>query len=205
MTDPETRATYDTIADRYRERNADRSTIGAIVEQFIHSVERSTETSPARIVDVGCGPGWESATFAERGHETVGVDLTPEFLRMGRDESPTTSFLRMDMRQLGLQTDAFDGLWACASFLHVPRVDAPSTLSEFHRVVRPGGVVHISVKCGDGTRTVTSTDDGERRFTLYQPSELKSLLQDSGFDVESVDTDETERNTWIQLDARVRQ
>ncbi|WP_137287163.1 class I SAM-dependent methyltransferase [Halorussus salinisoli] len=200
MTDPDTISTYQSVADEYRERHDDRSPIRESVEQFLGSFETppdgewATDSEPARIADVGCGPGWESATFADSGHEVVGVDLTPAFLRAASDRAPDAEFARMDMRSLGFADDAFDGLWACASFLHVPREDAPATLGEFRRVVRPGGVVFLSVKAGDGETEGDTYDDDRRQFTLYRADELRELADVAGFEVETVSDGD-----WVQL------
>ncbi|USZ68771.1 class I SAM-dependent methyltransferase [Halorussus salilacus] len=197
MTDPETVATYQSVADEYRERHADRSGVAELVEEFLTAVEDATGGAPGRVADVGCGPGWESATFADRGHEVVAADLTPAFLRVAREEAPDAAFARMDMRSLGFAADAFDGLWACASFLHVPREDAPATLREFRRTVRPDGVAYLSVKRGDGEKEGDGYEGDSRRFTLYRAGELRSLVSDAGFEVESLSDGE-----WITLLAR---
>ncbi|MFC7080659.1 class I SAM-dependent methyltransferase [Halorussus caseinilyticus] len=200
MTHPDTIATYQSVADEYRERHGDRSQIRELAEQFVDALEPVTRGDSAespRVADVGCGPGWESATFADRGHEVVGVDLTPAFLRTATDRAPDAAFVRMDMRALGLAADAFDGLWACASFLHVPREDAPATLREFRRVLRPGGAMLLSVARGDGEKVGDSYDDDRRRFTLYRADRLRELADDAGFSVESVSDGD-----WVQLLAR---
>lgn len=197
MTDSSTIDTYNSSIGEYYENNADRSVIEELVNQFLTAVQNATDERSARIVDVGCGPGWESSTFAAHGHEALGVDLTPAFLRTARQETPTASFVQMDMRRLGLATDSFDGLWSCASFLHVPRDDALATLTEFHRVLRSGGVGHISVKRGDGEMIGDTYDEDRRSFTLYQPDELRAKAVDAGFTVMSVETGSN--NDWIQL------
>lgn len=192
--------TYESVASEYRERNADRSDIEGLVEEFMEAVEDATDGPSPRVADVGCGPGWETETFADRGHEAVGIDLASAFLAGARERTSDASFARMDMRRLGLATDAFDGLWACASVLHLPRADVPGTLAEFRRVLTPGGVVCLSVKRGHGTETGTVYATDERRFTLYEPDELETLLADAGFDVESIGTDEA--GEWVQAMAR---
>ncbi|ODR82245.1 ubiquinone biosynthesis methyltransferase UbiE [Haladaptatus sp. W1] len=199
MTDPETIATYQSVADEYRELHADRTGVEGIVERFLTAVEGVAEGG-ARIADVGCGPGWESATFAERGHEVVGIDLTPNFLRAAREVAPAADFAQMDMRRLGFESDSFDGLWACASFLHVPREDAPDTLETFRRVLRPGGVCLLSVKHGDGEMSGDVYEEDGRRFTLYRADELRSMADSAGFTVESASVDATD--SWVQLLAR---
>ena len=197
MTDSDTISTYQSVAEEYRERHGDRSGIAELVEQFLEALEAGVEGESARIADVGCGPGWESATFAERGHEVVGADLTPAFLATAREEAPSADFARMDMRSLGFAANSFDGLWACASFLHVPREDAPATLRGFRRVLRPGGVLLLSVKRGEGEMDGDSYDEDRRRFTLYRADQLRELTEGAGFAVESVASDD-----WVQLLAR---
>ncbi|UPV99584.1 class I SAM-dependent methyltransferase [Halorussus gelatinilyticus] len=197
MTDRDTIATYQSVADEYEERHRDRSVVRELVEEFLAALDVATDSDAARVADVGCGPGWESAAFADRGHEVVGVDLTPAFLRDAADRAPNASFARMDMRRLGVASDAFDGLWACASFLHVPREDAPATLREFRRVLRPGGVLCLSVARGDGETVGDTYDDDRRRFTLYRADELRELVADAGFEVESVADGD-----WIQVFGR---
>lgn len=199
MTDPETIATYQSVAEEYRELHADRTGVEPLVERFLSAVE-GTAGANARIADVGCGPGWESATFSEHGHEVVGIDLTPNFLRAARDVAPEAAFARMDMRRLAFESGEFDGLWVCASFLHVPRKDAPDTLAAFHRVLEPDGVCLLSVKQGDGQMSGDVYDEDGRRFTLYRPDELRTMVENADFTVESVDTDPTD--SWVQLLAR---
>ena len=198
MTNSGTIDTYQSSAEEYYENNADRSVIEELVSQFLTAVQNATDKRSARIVDVGCGPGWESSTFAAHGHEALGIDLTPAFLQAARREIPTASFARMDMRRLNLATDSFDGLWSCASFLHISRDDALATLAEFHRVLRPGGVGLVSVKRGDGEMRGDTYSGDRRRFTLYQPDELRARAVDAGFTVTSVDTG-ADDDDWIQL------
>ncbi|WP_158057423.1 class I SAM-dependent methyltransferase [Halorussus halophilus] len=198
MTDTDTIGTYESVVEEYRERHGDRSGIQELVEEFCDALDDATSGDASRVADIGCGPGWESATFAERGHEVVGVDLTPAFLEVARTEAPAASFARMDMRQLALAENTIDGLWACASFLHVPREDAAETLAGFRRVVRPGGVVYLSVARGDGETEGESYDEDTRQFTLYQSDQLRVMAEDVGLRVESVSDGD-----WIQLLARV--
>jgi len=204
VTDDDTIATYQSVADEYRERHDDRSPVADLVERFLDAVADATDGDPGRVADVGCGPGWESATFAARGHDVLGVDLTPAFLRAAREEAPAAAFARMDMRRPGVADDALDGLWACASFLHVPREDASATLAAFHRALRPGGVLALSVKRGDGEQRGGTYDGDERRFTLYRPAELRELVEKAGFTVGSVDGDGSPEDAdgWIWLVAR---
>ena len=151
--------TYERVAETYADSHGDRSVVADIVERFVTAVvdvdrgDRGSGRVRPRVLDVGCGPGWESATFADAGLDPVSFDLTRSFLDQTRERVPQATPVRGDMRALLFADDNFDGLWACASLLHVPESDVPATLAEFERVLGDGGVVVCSLKAaeaGDG-------------------------------------------------------
>ena len=43
----------------------------------------------------------------------------------------------------------YDGVWANACLLHVPRTDLPAVIGRIHRALKPGGVFHASFKAGE--------------------------------------------------------
>lgn len=186
--------TYESVADEYRRRHADRSVVADQIERFLDALDPN---EGARILDAGCGPGWESATFHEAGHRPVGIDLTPAFLAHASEVAPRADLARMDMRHLGLADGAFDGVWACASLLHVPREDALPTLEEFRRVVRTGGALQVAVKRGTGRRRLDGYEDDRRQFTLFRPDEFRDLVRAAGFRIEHSGADDT----WITVTA----
>lgn len=55
---------------------------------------------------------------------------------------------------------AYDGIWCCASLLHVERSEMPEVLARLWAALAPGGVLYASFKRGTGTRI-----HGGRRFT----------------------------------------
>lgn len=180
----ETRATYEAVADEYYERHADRGNVLGFLNRYLDVLDGD------RVLDAGCGPGWESRAMTAEGLDVIGIDLSDAFLSIADEEAPAADFARMDMRRLGLDGNAFDGIWACASFLHVPREDAPPTLREFRRTLRRGGALFVAVKRGRGTTMGGSYDVDEREFTLYEADDLRCLLEAAGFAIEHLETDE---------------
>lgn len=185
--------TYESVADRYATIHGDRDRVAEIVGRFLDELEGD------RVLDVGCGPGWETATFEAKGLDVVGLDITAAFLAAARERAPDSALLRADMRSLPLGADRFDGLWACASLLHVPREEVPATLTEFRRVVADDGLLAASLKLADPDGEPTSHyANDERHFERYEPDELRALLADAGFDVVECVTSER----WIYIAAR---
>lgn len=142
-----------------------------------------------RLLDVGCGPGPDIATFASAGYDVTGLDMTPSFLRAASERVPAASLVRGDMRRLPFENASFDGVWSCASFLHVPRPDAPATLREFRRVLNSDGVLYLSVKRTE----LPGHDSGKRHFEYYRPDELRSVLREAALDPILVTTEEN----WV--------
>jgi len=200
--------TYEAVADEYRRRHADREAVAALVDRFLAAMDDPAapaspdpDAPPAErplVIDAGCGPGWETATFVERGCVALGIDPAGRFLRMTRQAAPTAAVARGDMRAFPVADGRVDGLWACASFLHVPRGDAPGTLAEFHRVLRPGAPVQLSVKHGEGTVEGDGYEGDRRRFTLWTPDGIRIRLEGAGFGVEDLEAD----GDWIAVTAR---
>ena len=76
--------------------------------------------------------------------------------------------------------DAFDGIWACASLLHVAMVDFPDVSRRLITALRPGGAWYLSFKYGEGERFSRG-----RWFTDHTERSLEAALQ--GQSVEVVD------------------
>jgi ubiquinone/menaquinone biosynthesis C-methylase UbiE len=173
-----TSATYDQIAADYiaRAAGATPETLATIRERFVALLAPG-----ARVLDVGCGPGWEAARLRELGLRAYGLDRSRGMLAEARVWS--VPLLLGDMRTLPLPDESLDGLWVCASFLHIPKRDGPAVLREFRRVLRPDGALYIGVKEGDGERWLEHSDGRQRFFAFYQPDELDALLAAHGFRV----------------------
>jgi len=75
------------------------------------------------------------------------------------------------------QPDSFDGIWACASMLHLPKADIPPLLENVFAVLRPGGIVHVSVKEGTGEMFDLDELYGGGFWKLYSFYEKEELLE----------------------------
>jgi ubiquinone/menaquinone biosynthesis C-methylase UbiE len=185
-----TSATYDQIAASYATHSAgaDPATLAATRVRFAAYL-----VAGARVLDVGCGPGWDAEQLRQLGLRASGLDRSRAMLNQSRRRA--IPVLLGDMRALPVPDDALDGLWVCASFLHIPKHDAPAVLGEFRRALRPGGVMYIGVKQGQGERWVTHSLGGQRFFAFYSGGELDALLNEHGFNL---------IDGWIAADSQGR-
>lgn len=97
-----------------------------------------------RVLSLGCGTAKEELAFRNKGIIHVGIDISQNMLKAGRDFEPTPMVARMNMRSLGFASNSFDGIWSFDSFNFVPKKDIGEVFSEVARVLRPGGIVYIN-------------------------------------------------------------
>ena len=139
-----------------------------------------------KILDVGCGAGRDAKYFIQHGYDVTGVDLCPELLKIAREKAPKARFEEADLSDLAFPSKEFDGIWSCASFLHIPKYDANLAIQGFLRVLKPQGILYISTKEGKGEKLVEATkygSDKKRLEIYYSQSELEPILSILGFDI----------------------
>ena len=178
MTDPVTTTsrTYDRVAAEYHGRRLDRSVINQYMDLLC-----ALRPPKALILDLGCGPGFDSAEFRRRGHRAIGTDLSSGMLDFARRQYPGP-YIRSDMRQLPFAA-SFDAVWASASMLHLPPEDFPLALNECFRVLKNDGYLALSLKEGRGHQWENGrfTVDAPRFFTYWTNEALDRALATAGF------------------------
>ena len=185
---------YEELAGDYYKNHFDINEVKGIIDFFIKKLKGK------KVLDVGCGPGRDAKYFSENGLEVIGIDLTSNFVKMASRNVPKAKFIQMDMRNLNFPENTFDGIWACASFLHIPKIEARDTLLGFKKVLKPGGLIYLSVKQGNGERFVKKKEykNKAKFFAFYNKNELKNLVKSCGFQIIKLSIDR-KRNTWVNV------
>ncbi len=195
MTTHQTRAAYDQIAARYAQVNA-----AMPAELAIAAARFRQLVGPgARVLDLGCGAGRDMAWLERLGLKLIGVDYSLGMLAHALAQADG-SLLLMDMRHLGFREGQFQGVWCCASLLHLPKSEAPLALIEVRRVLLPGGVLFLSVQQGIGEVWEPCTyADTERFFARYACGEIAALLSQCGFTTLEGSSGQGGARLWLQL------
>lgn len=193
MDDPirTTRQTYDRVAPAFLANTRDRSRGAARMREFA-----SRLTPGARVLDLGAGPGCDTALLRAHGLQAVAVDLSLGMLRAGAAEFPGPR-VQADLRALPFETGSADGLWANACLLHLAPDDLRAALAEMTRVARGGAFAHLSVKKGDGACWETRRYDAPRWFQYWTGPELDAVLAEAGLPVVSAAEEATRRDEWL--------
>ena len=128
----------------------------------------------ARILDLGCGSGRDTLAFREAGYEVVPVDGSEGMCRVA--SSNTGSKVRcLDILDLDY-VDEFDGVWACASLLHLGSREIQEAFRLIRRALREGGAAFVSFKEG----TFEGFRDG-RWYTDMTPDGFRDIVSKIGF------------------------
>ena len=121
------------------------------VRQNIEALLRNLRGAPPfSILDFGCGPGRDLATFRALGHEAIGVEGSSQLAALAREHGAVEVW-EQDFLALDLPEARFDGIFANASLFHVPASELPRVLRELHATLKPGGVLFSSNPRGDNT------------------------------------------------------
>ncbi len=96
-------------------------------------------------IDVGCGGGRVAQSMIERGIGDVwGLDPSPYLLKQASDEVAHVKFVQGAAEKIPFPDQRFGGIGICFLLHEIPPKHASIALKEFHRVLKPGGLVSIA-------------------------------------------------------------
>ena len=126
-----------------------------------------------RILDAGCGSGRDSLAFAKLGFQVTPIEASAKLaaLAVAHTGLPVEvmTFDEVAWRE------AFDGVWACASLLHVPRAGLPAAVTRLREALVPGGILWMSFKYGAEERYANG-----RHFTDLDEAGAGLLIEAAG-------------------------
>ncbi|MEF8796719.1 MAG: class I SAM-dependent methyltransferase [Salinivenus sp.] len=185
---------YDQHAEEYAEwtRGIDLSGLRA---RFLEHVPEG-----GHVLDIGCGAGRDAKAFLEQGYDVTALDASKEMARLA-SEYTQQEVLHRRMEEFEPET-YFDGVWACASLLHVPKEKLPAAFDRLAGGLRPGGALYASFWAGERRGT-------ERFFNEVSREEVASLIEETdGLGAEEIwrsgDAEGREGVQWINALSRRR-
>jgi SAM-dependent methyltransferase len=147
------------------------------IDILVPTIEEFLSLLPGRprVLDLGCGPGYESMRLEDRGAEVVGIDFCEENVRIARERCPQCRFELMDFRELDSRYGKFDGVFASASLIHIAPDDLNNVMNNISNVLNNGGYLLVIVQDGEGIKESEVTLEGgaQLRRIIYQYSKEK--------------------------------
>jgi len=150
----------------YYEEHAKRFFVGTvdINMTMMHAPFRSYMPPYASILDAGCGSGRDTLYFASRGYQVTAFDYSPALVKLAT-KLTGQEVLNLSFQDLAFE-DQFNGIWACASLLHVPMDEMHDAVFNLSRAMKVDGVLYASFMYGtgehdrDGRHFVDLNEDG---------------------------------------------
>ena len=124
----------------------------------------------ARILDLGCGSGRDTKYFIEQGYLVEAIDGSEELCRRA-SELTGIEVKNIRFQDIGYSNE-FDGVWACASLLHVPSVELKSVFMKIAEALRDNGILYVSFKYGD-----FECERNGRIFTDMNEDTIEALIK----------------------------
>ncbi len=182
----ETIDTYNAIALEYYKRSksyGDHSKLKTQLNSFLKGLDGN------RILDAGAGSCRDSIFFKSKGFRVEAVDMAGTLLQASASEHPNIHRTVMDIRNLAFKDRVFNGVWCSAVFLHFDIEAFKNTLIEFYRVIKPGGILHFSVKEGQGTKRIPDKlyNTRYRHFFYYLKTDILKIINPLNWKIQDID------------------
>ena len=154
------------------------------------------------ILDLACGPGRDIQEFIKRGFQTQGIDASPNMIKKAKEIAPDATYQIMDMRNLHLPEEKYDGIWYNGGLLAVEKKHTQKIIQDLYETLKPNGIFYLSVKQGKGEGyELDKRYNKEKYVAYYNKQELQNLLE--AFEI--IETFETtlegnyHQHPWIQF------
>lgn len=166
---------YAREADAYTSRGE--TALHTQLDRFLSRLEPG-----ATILELGCGAGQDSEVMLAKGFDVRPTDGTPEIARAAAKRLgipvPTLLFEDIDANQ------TYDGIWANACLLHVPRAALPDIIGRIHAALKNDGIFYASFKAGQEE----GRDEFDRYFNYPSQAWLDSVYSQYPWSSVSIET-----------------
>jgi ubiquinone/menaquinone biosynthesis C-methylase UbiE len=113
-------------------------------------------------------------------------DVSEELLKVARERMPNQTFIQQSVYDLSFP-EKFDGFWASAVLLHIPKIRINEALRSIKSVIKPGAIGFISLKAGEGeqvTKHKLNDSKGlERLFVYWSKEDFTEVLNKNSFEI----------------------
>lgn len=131
---------------------------------------------PAKILDVGCGPGWSSIYLASLGYDVIGIDNEESLVSLAQSNAKClgskAKFIQGDAFDLSSLGQRFDLAYSCGVLEHF---DREVTIQLLREQAKYADRVLIQIPSKFTSYTGQITDE-----RIYSIRELRNLVQDAG-------------------------
>ena len=128
----------------------------------------------SRILDAGCGSGDAAQYFTKQGLNVDCIDFSEKMIELCKQKELNAKV--MDMEQITFEAETFNGVWASASLLHLPKNNMQAVVDKFYEILKKEGICYICVKEGYGEIYVEEKNM-TRFFSYWTEDEIKERFK----------------------------
>ena len=163
--------------------------MGNLYKSFLEYVEDG-----GYILDAGCGSGRDAFIFESLGYQVDAIDASAKMCQL------STDYLGFTVQQLRIQDmdmyKTYDGVWACASLLHVPIFELESSIDKLCKALIDDGTLLISVKYG----TSWHVDQKGRLITEMDETLMEDSMRRNSMDIIDIWIEESPASDGIPVE-----
>ena len=121
-------------------------------------------------MDLGCGSGRDVKWFCDHGYEAYGLDASEELVKKASDTLGVT--VSTGLIEHWITDEPFDGIWCCASLMHLDDNALEQFFANLKYNLKPGGVAFMSVKAG----IKTGLDEQGRYLRNFTEKDIHEII-----------------------------
>jgi SAM-dependent methyltransferase len=142
-------------------------------------VDREVRGRTLRILDAGCGTGYNIRHYEQGGHSVFALDLAAEAIT-GVQKRGFRKVCQASITDIPYRSESFDVVFSFDVVQQVSAELAKQAIREMYRVLKPGGHLYIRVAAFEWLRS--SHDQELQTVHRYTRRELRARLEDAGFE-----------------------
>lgn len=155
----------------YYNKNATSFTTDTLTADMTFLQDKFISYLPANsfVLDFGCGSGRDTKYFLSKNLKVKAIDGSEKMCEIAH-KNTGIEIEHVLFSDFECEENCFDGVWACASILHLPPTDLPIVLKKLEIALKSNGILYASFKYGENDRIVNGrffTDMTEKRFSQF--------------------------------------
>jgi ubiquinone/menaquinone biosynthesis C-methylase UbiE len=171
---------YDRNTQSYSESNQNPADF---IDEFLEYLQKGKGKA---VLDLGSGPGINAGYMHSRNFQVIGIDLSEKMIEYARSRYPHIEFRLGDMTKLPFSANSFDSILASYSLIHLTKDIIGSVLARLYEILRQGGVIYLSVQCGNSTQGFFShplIPSDQVFLNIFAKEEIFGLLSEHRFEI----------------------
>lgn len=175
---------YNRISSQYHSAHVGKLVSQAQLDEFVSLIN-----PPAKILDLGCGAGYDYKYLATK-FAVKGIEISDRLVQIAKFENPNGDIVVGDIVTMELEKQAYKGVWARDSIHHIESSKLDSVFQKISNALVPGGIFYVIVREGEGEiieREKKSYTTVERFYHLFSSEELIERAKRAGMSLIKID------------------